>query len=166
MWPHFCPYVCTPNFRIIVIVYGQGLDRRNEFQTSSPSLPRSAGICFSSRLVSLLVLMTIDGVWIGFIVPYTLNKTSGLQEIQLCRCSTHFQFIVAHALGYSVLTSRTLTTDLSQSRYHFKSHVNSSFHSLILFCPSQSPSAAISRTRPSSNSSCERFSLYSLEADP
>jgi hypothetical protein len=48
------------------------------------------------------------------------------------------QLTVTHALGFSVFTSRILATDLSQSRCHFKSHMKSSFHSLIpllqLFC--------------------------------
>jgi hypothetical protein len=43
------------------------------------------------------------------------------------------QFTVTHALGFSVFTSRILATDLSQSHCHFKSHMKSSFHSLIPF---------------------------------
>jgi hypothetical protein len=46
-----------------------------------------------------------------------------------------FQFTVAHALGFSVITSRILATDLSQSRCHFKSHMKLSFHSLVPFLP-------------------------------
>jgi hypothetical protein len=45
--------------------------------------------------------------------------------------STHFQFTVVHALGFSVFTSRILATDLSQSYCHLKSHVKSSRHRLI-----------------------------------
>jgi hypothetical protein len=45
-----------------------------------------------------------------------------------------FQFTVTHALGFSVFTSRVLATDLSQSHRNFKSHMKSSFHSLILSC--------------------------------
>jgi hypothetical protein len=41
------------------------------------------------------------------------------------------QFTVTHALGFSVFTSRILATDLSQYHYRFKSHMKSSFHSLI-----------------------------------
>jgi hypothetical protein len=45
------------------------------------------------------------------------------------------QFTVAHALGLSVLTSRTLATDLSQqSHRHFKSHMKSTLHRLSPFC--------------------------------
>jgi hypothetical protein len=42
------------------------------------------------------------------------------------------KFIVAHALGFSVFTSRILATDSSQSHCRFKSHMESSFHSIIL----------------------------------
>jgi hypothetical protein len=46
-----------------------------------------------------------------------------------------FQFTVAHSLGFSVLTSCILVVDLSQSHCHFKSHMKSSFPSLIPFLP-------------------------------
>jgi hypothetical protein len=46
-----------------------------------------------------------------------------------------FQFTSAHALGFSVFTSRILATDLSPSRCHFNSHMKSSWHSLIPFLP-------------------------------
>jgi hypothetical protein len=45
------------------------------------------------------------------------------------------QFTVTHALGFSVFTSHILTTDLLQSQCNFKSHMKSSFHSLIPFLP-------------------------------
>jgi hypothetical protein len=46
-----------------------------------------------------------------------------------------FQFTSARTLGSSVFTSRILATYLQQSRCHFKSNMNSSFHSLIIpFC--------------------------------
>jgi hypothetical protein len=41
---------------------------------------------------------------------------------------------VAHALGFSVFTSRILATGLSQPHCNFKSHMKSSCHSLILPC--------------------------------
>jgi hypothetical protein len=44
-----------------------------------------------------------------------------------------FQFIVPHALGFSVFISRILATDLSQSHSNFNSHVTSFSHSLIPF---------------------------------
>jgi hypothetical protein len=46
-----------------------------------------------------------------------------------------FQLTVAHALGFSVFTSRILATDLSQSHCNVKSHVKSSCHSGIPFLP-------------------------------
>jgi hypothetical protein len=45
------------------------------------------------------------------------------------------QFTVAHALGFSVFTSRILATDLSQSHYHFKSHMKYFLRRLIHFLP-------------------------------
>jgi hypothetical protein len=41
------------------------------------------------------------------------------------------QFTTPHALGFSVLTSRILATDLLQSDCNFKSHLKSSFHNPI-----------------------------------
>jgi hypothetical protein len=43
------------------------------------------------------------------------------------------QFTVAHALGFSVVTSRILTTDLQQCHHNFKWHMKASFHGLITF---------------------------------
>jgi hypothetical protein len=45
------------------------------------------------------------------------------------------QFTATHALGFSVFTSRILATDLSLSHWHSKSHMKSSFPSLIHFLP-------------------------------
>jgi hypothetical protein len=96
---------------------------------------------------------------IEFIAPYTFTTRDYRQYSAVASLHT-FQFTVTHALGFSVLTSRILATDLSQSRYNFKSHMKSSFHSLIpflpLFCscqlssfPSSYPGRLASRTRPS-----------------
>jgi hypothetical protein len=49
--------------------------------------------------------------------------------------STHFQFTVVHALGFSVFTDHILATDLSQYHCNFKSHMNSSCRPLIPFLP-------------------------------
>jgi hypothetical protein len=84
-------------------------------------------------------------------VPWLIIKGSGLddwtywhlyiytvrdyRQLQRYRYSTHFQYTVAHALGFSVFTSRIPATDLSQSHCNFKSHVKSSFHHLITFLP-------------------------------
>jgi hypothetical protein len=43
------------------------------------------------------------------------------------------QFTVTDKLGFSVFTSRILTTDSSQSQCHFKSHMKSSLHRIIPF---------------------------------
>jgi hypothetical protein len=45
------------------------------------------------------------------------------------------QFTVTHALRFSVFTSRILATDSSRSHCSHKSHMKSSFHSLIPFLP-------------------------------
>jgi hypothetical protein len=90
-----------------------------------------SGCCVTYRRV-------LDGL-IGFTDP--LHTQLGLQAVQRYRYSTHFQFTVTHALGFSVFTSRILATDLSQSPCHFKSHMKSS-HSLIPFLPPQFNSSA------------------------
>jgi hypothetical protein len=55
------------------------------------------------------------------------------------------QFTVTHALGFSVFINRIQATDLSQSHCHFKSHMKSSFHAIILQLPTQFNSKIISR---------------------
>jgi hypothetical protein len=64
------------------------------------------------------------------------SHSSGLQAIIALPLFLHtFQFTVAHTLGFSVFTSCILAMDFSQSHCHFKSHMKSSFHSLIPFLP-------------------------------
>jgi hypothetical protein len=46
-----------------------------------------------------------------------------------------FHFTVTHALKFSIIISRILATDLSQSHCHFKAQMKFSFHSLIPFLP-------------------------------
>jgi hypothetical protein len=142
---------------------GQGLVRIDEFRTSSPSLPRSADIPFSSRLVLSRVLVTIDVVldWI-YCTLYTHN-TLGLQALQLYRCSTHFQFTVAHALGFSVVSWQRIyhilvVTSIHTWRLLFTAKFLSyHFFSVTFNCHLQNSN---------SNSSCLRSSLYSLDAGP
>jgi hypothetical protein len=105
------------------------------FQTSSPSLPRSADISFSSRLVLLRVLVTIDGVWIGFISPYSLTTLRDYRQFSSVAVLHTFKFTNTHILGFSVFTSRILATDLSQSHCNFISYMKPSFHNLIPFLP-------------------------------
>jgi hypothetical protein len=71
---------------------------------------------------------------IGFISLYTFTVQDYRQHSAIADLHT-FQFTVTHALGFSVFTSRILETDLSQSHCNFKSHMKSSFHSLIHFLP-------------------------------
>jgi hypothetical protein len=64
---------------------------------------------------------------------FTQSETTGnYSAIAIIRT---FQFTVAHALGFSVFTSRLLTAGLSQSYCNFKSRMTSSGHSLIPFLP-------------------------------
>jgi hypothetical protein len=72
---------------------------------------------------------------IGFIVPYTSTQLGTAANYSAITILHTFQFTVAHALGFSVFTSRILATGLSQSHCHFKSHMKSSFHSLIPSLP-------------------------------
>jgi hypothetical protein len=72
---------------------------------------------------------------IGFIAPYTFTFFRDYRQLQRYRYSTHFQFIVAHALCFSLFASRILATDLSQSHCNFQWHVKSSRRSIILFLP-------------------------------
>jgi hypothetical protein len=71
---------------------------------------------------------------IGFIAPYTFTQFGSTGNTALS-LSTNFQFTAAHALGFSVFTSRILATDLSQSHCNFKSQMKSSLQRLILCLP-------------------------------
>jgi hypothetical protein len=81
--------------------------------------------------------------WLDDLIYCTLyiHTTRDCRKIQRYHWSTHFQFTVAHALGFSVFTSRILATVLWQSHCNFISHVKSSSRSLIpffsLFCSFQ-----------------------------
>jgi hypothetical protein len=66
---------------------------------------------------------------IGFID--TLFTTRDYRQYSAIADLHGSQFIVAHALGFSVFNSRILATDIWQSRCHIKSHMKSSFHRLI-----------------------------------
>jgi hypothetical protein len=72
---------------------------------------------------------------IGYIAPYTFTQfgTTGNTALSLFYTLSRSPF--PHALVFSVLTSRILATDLSQSHCTFKSHMKSSCHSLINFLP-------------------------------
>jgi hypothetical protein len=88
-------------------------------------------------IILSLVLVTIDGVlvWIiGFIdtlstVLRTRGNYSAMADLHT------LDFTDAQALGFSVVISRILATDLSQSHYNLKSQMMSSLYSLIHFLP-------------------------------
>jgi hypothetical protein len=75
------------------------------------------------------------------------------------RHSTHFIFHLAHALEFSVFTSRILATDLSRSHCNFRSHdvflVQSTFfscqfqrlHPILFWLRFNTPTSAIIETR-------------------
>jgi hypothetical protein len=46
-------------------------------------------------------------------------------------CTLQFIVTHTHTLGFTAFTSRIKATDLSQSRYHLKSHMKPSLHRLI-----------------------------------
>jgi hypothetical protein len=71
----------------------------------------------------------------GFIDTYTFTQFGTTGNYSAIVILHTFQFTVAHALGFSVFTSRILATDLSQSHCNFNSHMKSSWHSLIHFLP-------------------------------
>jgi hypothetical protein len=60
-----------------------------------------------------------------------IHTTRDYREYNSVAVLHTFQFTIAHALGFSALTSCILATDLSQSHCNFKSHVKSSYHSFL-----------------------------------
>jgi hypothetical protein len=64
-----------------------------------------------------------------------MHTARDYRQLQRYHFSTHFQFTVTHALWFSAFTICILATDLSQSHWHFKSQMKSSFHNLIPFLP-------------------------------
>jgi hypothetical protein len=72
---------------------------------------------------------------IGFNEPYTFTLFGTTGNYSAIANLHTFQFTFTHALGFSVFTSRVPATDLLQSRCNFKSHMKSSYHSLIPFLP-------------------------------
>jgi hypothetical protein len=75
------------------------------------------------------------GFWIGWLhllKPYSFT-TRDYRYYSATTDLYTLYFTVAHALGFSVFTSRIMAMDLSQSPCNFKSHMKASFHSLIPF---------------------------------
>jgi hypothetical protein len=87
--------------------------------------------CRVSVVPWLIVTVSLLDDWIYW--ELYIHTVRDYRQLERYRYSTHFQFTVAHALGFSVFTSRILTTDLSQSHCHVNSHITSSWHSLIPF---------------------------------
>jgi hypothetical protein len=72
---------------------------------------------------------------------HLINSTRNYRQYSAIAILHTLQFTVAHALEFSVFTSRILATDLQLSHSHFKSHMTTSLHRLIpslpLFCSCQ-----------------------------
>jgi hypothetical protein len=82
------------------------------------------------------VEVIIDGVmnWmIGFIDTLFTQSTRDYRQYSAMTDLHTLLCTVTHALGFTVFTTRILLTDFSQSHCHFKSHIESSFRSLIHF---------------------------------
>jgi hypothetical protein len=72
--------------------------------------------------------------WFDSLASYTFTQfwTTGNTALPLFYI---LQFTVTYALGFSVVTSRILAMDLSQSHRNFNLHIKSSWYSLIPFLP-------------------------------
>jgi hypothetical protein len=79
-------------------------------------------------------LSVTDWFRIGFIASYTFT-TRDYRKHSITAGLHTLQFTVTHALRFSVVTSHILATVLSKCHCHFKSHMKSSFPSLIPFLP-------------------------------
>jgi hypothetical protein len=77
----------------------------------------------------------MDSGLYDWIYWHLIYSTRNYRQLQRYRYSHILQFTVTHALGSSVFTSPILATDVWQSHCHFKSHMKTSFHSLIHFLP-------------------------------
>jgi hypothetical protein len=71
----------------------------------------------------------------GFIDTYTFTQFGTTGNYSAIAILHTLEFTVAHALGFSVFTSRILATDLSQSHYHFNSHMTTPRRSVIRVLP-------------------------------
>jgi hypothetical protein len=72
---------------------------------------------------------------IVLIAPYTFSQFGSTRNYRAIAILHTLQFTITHALGFSVFPSRLLAMELSQSHSHFKSHMQTYFHSLIPFLP-------------------------------
>jgi hypothetical protein len=79
---------------------------------------------------------------IGFINTLYIHTTRDYRQYSAIAILHTLQVTVTHSLGFSVLTSRILATDLTQSHCHFTSHMVSfvplsSLLAIILQLPTQ-----------------------------
>jgi hypothetical protein len=89
---------------------------------------------FWDKTTDVIVIYKTDLDWI-YCTLY-IHAVLNYRQLQRYRYSTHtLLFTVTHAIEFSVVTSRILATDFSQSHCHFKLHVKSSCHSLIRLLP-------------------------------
>jgi hypothetical protein len=84
------------------------IEKRRDFK----SLCNFGTFCVNENIIIIImsrVLVTIDGFWIGLdLLDLIHSHSSGLQAIQRYRYSTHFQFTVTQALGFSVYFHESL----------------------------------------------------------
>jgi hypothetical protein len=73
--------------------------------------------------------------WMIDLMHLIHSHNSGLQAILPYRFSTHFQFTVAHALGFSVFNSRILVTGFITVSLSLKITHEVFFHTLMPFLP-------------------------------
>jgi hypothetical protein len=89
-----------------------------QYISSEISIPKYVIICTLKCNVTLYESCTnnngVSDVMIGFIwTPYTLTNLGTTADYRATADFHTLQFIVAHALGFSVSTSRSLATDLN-----------------------------------------------------
>jgi hypothetical protein len=98
-------------------------------------------------MLNFLVLIILSRIGVtyktGFGVDdwiywHLIHTTRDYRQYSAIAILHTLQFTFTQALGFSAFTSRILATDFEESHCHFKSHMRSSFHSLIpflsLFC--------------------------------
>jgi hypothetical protein len=126
---HIIGWHCTDDMLLLIkIFYMSGIDN---LPVLASFCPPSYLYCHVSGVPWLIITGTGLDDWIYFTLYIrTVRNYRQYSAIAILHTS---QFTAAHALGFSVFTSRILATDLSQSHCNFKSHVKSSRLRLIPF---------------------------------